>query len=86
MLFRRSPILEDLNVLPPVLWGHGTIRPTAKNPDPERRRCMGIHQWHLPDPTLDRLGLESEARNSSMESTDSTNTGRKESRLERGMQ
>ena len=25
-------------------WSHGTIRPTAKNPDPERRRCMGIYK------------------------------------------
>ena len=28
----------------PILWSHGTIRPTAKNPDPERRRCMGIYK------------------------------------------
>ena len=26
------------------LWSRGTIRPTAKNPDPERRRCMGIYK------------------------------------------
>ena len=27
-----------------VLWSDGTIRPTVKNPDPERRRCRGIYK------------------------------------------
>ena len=27
-----------------ILWRRGTIRTTAKNLDPERRRCMGIHK------------------------------------------
>ncbi len=27
-----------------ILWSRSTIRPTAKNPDPERRRCMGIYK------------------------------------------
>ena len=27
-----------------TLWSHRMIHPTAKNPDPERRRCMGIYK------------------------------------------
>ncbi len=27
-----------------ITWSRGTIRPTAKNPDPERTRCMGIYK------------------------------------------